>query len=105
AGVMDAMVAVFHDLTDIRRTERMRRDFVANVSHEFKTPLTSIRGYAETLTAGALDDPQIASEFIAIIERNARHLETLVSDLLVLARLEAEIPVAIEHINIRGLVE
>ncbi len=75
-------MVVFNDLTDIRRTERMRRDFVANVSHEFKTPLTSIRGYTETLLGGAKDDPQIALDFLYTIERNAKHLEALVSDLL-----------------------
>ena len=57
-GAVESVVVVFHDLTDIRRMERMRRDFVANVSHEFKTPLTSIRGYAETLLSGAKDDPK-----------------------------------------------
>jgi two-component system, OmpR family, phosphate regulon sensor histidine kinase PhoR len=105
SGVIDSVVVVFHDLTDIRRTERMRRDFVANVSHEFKTPLTSIRGYAETLLSGALDDRQISTEFLRIIERNAQHLETLVSDLLVLARLEADIPVSMDPVNIRSIVE
>jgi len=57
AGVVTSAVAVLNDLTEIRRAERMRRDFVANVSHEFKTPLTSIRGYTETLLSGAKDDP------------------------------------------------
>src|SRR6516225_3355191 len=85
-GVVNSAVAVFHDLTEIRRSERMRRDFVANVSHEFKTPLTSIRGYTETLLAGAKDDPKIAKDFLATIERNAQHLEALVSDLLTLAK-------------------
>ena len=53
-GEVDSVVVVFHDLTDIRRTERMRRDFIANVSHEFKTPLTSIRGYARPSTASSI---------------------------------------------------
>jgi two-component system phosphate regulon sensor histidine kinase PhoR len=96
---------VFHDLTDIRRTERMRRDFVANVSHEFKTPLTSIRGYAETLLSGAKDDPKIALDFLKTIERNAEHLEALVSDLLTLARLEAEVPTSKEQINLKSLID
>src|SRR5205823_14135903 len=82
AGEVDSVVVVFHDLTNIRRTEKMRRDFVANVSHEFKTPLTSIRGYAETLLSGAKDDPNIAPDFLKTIERNAKYLEALVSDLL-----------------------
>jgi two-component system phosphate regulon sensor histidine kinase PhoR len=105
SGGIDSVVVVFHDLTDIRRTERMRRDFVANVSHEFKTPLTSIRGYAETLMSGAKDDPKIASDFLKTIERNAQHLEALVSDLLTLARLEAEVPSTREDIPLRGIIE
>src|SRR5262249_43513640 len=85
SGGIESVVVVFHDLTDIRRTERMRRNFVANVSHEFKTPLTSIRGYAETLMSGAKDDPQIAMHFLKTIERNSKHLESLVNDLVTLA--------------------
>jgi two-component system, OmpR family, phosphate regulon sensor histidine kinase PhoR len=105
AGTVDSVVVAFHDLTDIRQTERIRRDFVANVSHEFKTPLTSIRGYAETLLSGAGDDPNIAAEFLKIIERNAKHLESLVTDLLMLARLESELPVLKETVEIRSIVE
>jgi two-component system, OmpR family, phosphate regulon sensor histidine kinase PhoR len=105
AGVVDSAVVVFHDLTEIRKTERMRRDFVANVSHEFKTPLTAIRGYTETLLGGALEDPKIASDFLHIVQRNARHLEDLVSDLLTLARLEAELPASSDTVNVRTLVE
>lgn len=105
SGMVDSAVVVFHDLTDIRRTERMRRDFVANVSHEFKTPLTAIRGYTETLLGGALDDSRTAAEFLHIVERNARHLESLVSDLLTLARLEAELPASLEAVNIKALID
>ena len=105
AGGIESVVIVFHDLTDIRRTERMRRDFIANVSHEFKTPLTSIRGYAETLMSGAKDDPQIAMDFLKTIERNSRQLEVLVSDLLTLARLEAEVPSTREQISLRSLID
>jgi two-component system phosphate regulon sensor histidine kinase PhoR len=104
-GVVDAVVVVFHDLTEIRRVERMRRDFVANVSHEFKTPLTSIRGYAETLLSGALQDRKIAGDFVKIIERNAHYLESLVSDLLVLARLEAELPASLDVVDVKFVVE
>jgi two-component system, OmpR family, phosphate regulon sensor histidine kinase PhoR len=104
-GGIASVVIVFHDLTDVRRMERMRRDFVANVSHEFKTPLTSIAGYAETLLSGAKDDPEIASDFLRIIERNAKYLETLVTDLLFLARLEAEVPAAMEQIRLRPAID
>ena len=104
AGVVNSAVVVFHDFTEIRRGERMRRDFVANVSHEFKTPLTSIRGYTETLLAGAKDNPKIAPDFLRIIERNAQHLSALVSDLLVLARLEAEVPATKEQFDLAIVV-
>jgi two-component system phosphate regulon sensor histidine kinase PhoR len=103
--VVDAVVIVFHDLTSIRRMERMRRDFVANVSHEFKTPLTSIRGYAETLLSGALADRKTAPDFVRTIERNAEHLEALVSDLLTLARIEAELPATKETVDIKVIVD
>jgi two-component system phosphate regulon sensor histidine kinase PhoR len=104
-GGVESAVVVLHDLTEIRKAERMRRDFVANVSHEFKTPLTAIRGYTETLLGGALQDPKIAAEFLHIVERNARHLESLVSDLLMLARLEAELPASFDTVNVKGLVD
>ena len=104
-GTVDSVVVVFNDLTDIRRTEQMRRDFVANVSHEFKTPLTSIRGYTETLLSGAMDDPKIAVDFLSTIERNAQHLESLVTDLLVLAKLEAEVPSKKEQFDVKSLVD
>jgi two-component system, OmpR family, phosphate regulon sensor histidine kinase PhoR len=104
-GNRDSAVVVFHDLTNIKRTERIRRDFVANVSHEFKTPLTSIRGYAETLLTGALSDRKIATDFVRTIERNAQHLESLVSDLLTLARIESELPTTMEAVNLKSLVD
>jgi two-component system phosphate regulon sensor histidine kinase PhoR len=105
SGISDSAVIVFHDMTSIRRTERMRRDFVANVSHEFKTPLTSIRGYAETLLTGALADRATATDFVRTIERNAEHLEDLVSDLLTLARIEAE-PLAARHeVNVKSVLD
>ncbi len=104
-GAVTSAVVVFNDLTEIRRSERMRRDFVANVSHEFKTPLTSIRGYTETLLSGAKDDPKITTEFLRIIERNAQNLEALVSDLLVLAKLEAELPVTKEPFDLNFVIK
>ena len=72
----------------MKRLERIRRDFVANVSHELRTPLAAIGGYAETLLGGALDDPQHARRFLAIIERHTVRLGRLVDDLLTLSDLE-----------------
>lgn len=71
------------------KLEQMRREFVANVSHELKTPLTCIRGYAETLKEGALDDPKAARRFIDKIESNANQLQNLVEDLLKLSEIES----------------
>jgi two-component system phosphate regulon sensor histidine kinase PhoR len=81
-------VLVLHDLTELRRLESMRRDFVANVSHELKTPLTSISGYAETLLSDT-PDPETTRRFVATIAANARRMQRLVDDLLDLAKLEA----------------
>ncbi len=81
-------VLVIHDLTELRRLEAVRRDFVANVSHELKTPLTSISGYAETLLTDA-PEPDTARRFLGTILDNARRMQRLVDDLLDLARIEA----------------
>jgi two-component system phosphate regulon sensor histidine kinase PhoR len=104
-GAVELVVMVFHDLTDIRRTEKMRKDFVANVSHEFKTPLTSIRGYAETLLSAEPPDAATKQEFLEAIERNAELLQALVDDLLVLATLERELPVENEQLDLRELLQ
>jgi two-component system phosphate regulon sensor histidine kinase PhoR len=80
---------VLHDITDLRRLERVRRDFVANVSHEFKTPLTAIQGFAETLLGGALEDKTNNRRFLEIIRTHAARLARLTDDLLELARIEA----------------
>jgi two-component system phosphate regulon sensor histidine kinase PhoR len=82
-------VVVLHDVTELRRLERVRQDFVANVSHEFKTPLTAIQGFSETLLAGALDDDQNNRRFLEIIRDHASRLARLTDDLLKLARIEA----------------
>jgi two-component system phosphate regulon sensor histidine kinase PhoR len=81
-------VLVLHDLTEVRRLENVRRDFVANVSHELKTPLTSISGYAETLL-GDSADAATTQRFLGTILSNARRMQRLVDDLLDLSRIEA----------------
>lgn len=83
-----AMV-VLHEITELRRLEQVRRDFVANVSHELKTPLTSIRGFAETLLGGALEDPENNRRFVEIIRNHALRLSRLTDDLLKLSQIEA----------------
>jgi two-component system phosphate regulon sensor histidine kinase PhoR len=82
-------VLVFHDITELRRLERMRQDFVANVSHELKTPLASIKAYAETLLDWALHDEKVNARFVRRIEEQADRLNQLTLDLLSLARLES----------------
>ncbi len=82
------VVATFVDLTDLRRLEEVRRDFVANASHELKTPLTSIRGYTETLLSGGLPESE-EKQFLGTIARNTERLQRIVDDLLDLSRLEA----------------
>jgi two-component system phosphate regulon sensor histidine kinase PhoR len=83
-------VAVFHDISDLKRVETMRRDFVANVSHELRTPVAVIKGYAETLLDGALDDsPERGRHFVSIISGHAERLTNLINDILTLSKLEA----------------
>ena len=82
-------VVVLLDVTEIHRLERVRRDFVANVSHELKTPLTAIQGFAETLLGGALEDPKHSQRFLEIIREHAMRLGRLTDDLLKLSRIEA----------------
>lgn len=81
-------VLILRDLTERRRLESVRRDFVANVSHELKTPLTSISGYAETLVSGDVD-PATAERFLRTILGNAQRMQSLVDDLLDLSRVES----------------
>jgi two-component system, OmpR family, phosphate regulon sensor histidine kinase PhoR len=89
AGGASGAVLVLHEITDLRRLERVRQDFVANVSHEFRTPLTAIQGFAETLLGGALDDPEHRRRFVEIIRDHAMRLARLTEDLLELSRIEA----------------
>lgn len=81
-------VVAARDTTELTRVADMRRDFVANVSHELKTPLAAIRGYAETLRDGALDEPPTARRFTERILNQCHRLQELLDDLLTLSRLE-----------------
>jgi two-component system phosphate regulon sensor histidine kinase PhoR len=97
---------VLHDVTETKRLERTRQDFVANVSHEMKTPLTAIRGFAETLLEGALDDQANRGTFVERIKAQAERLEALIDDTLSLARIErGEIPLALESVDWAALVK
>ena len=88
-GSRSGAVLVLHDLTEMRRLESVRRDFVANVSHELKTPLTSIRGYVETLLEGGLEDRENNLRFLKKIDVHVNRLAALITDLLSLSRIES----------------
>ena len=83
------VVVVLYDVTELRRLESLRQDFVANVSHELKTPLSSIKAYAETLREGAINDPRHNISFVERIEEQANRLHELILDLIRLARIES----------------
>jgi two-component system phosphate regulon sensor histidine kinase PhoR len=89
-GIAMGTLIVFHDITHLRRLERTRRDFVANVSHELKTPVTSIKGFVETLLAGALKETENAENFLRIIGKQTDRLNEIIEDLLTLARIEQD---------------
>jgi len=90
AKMTSGAIIVINDVTSLRRLENMRRDFVANVSHELKTPITSIEGFAETLLDGALESPEDARRFVEIIAKQSKRLHAIIEDLLALSRLEQE---------------
>jgi two-component system phosphate regulon sensor histidine kinase PhoR len=89
-GSNTGAVIVLTDTTHIRQLQKVRQDFVANVSHELKTPITSIKGFVETLQEGALSEPREAARFLDIIARHADRLNAIIDDLLSLSRLEED---------------
>ncbi|MCL4503932.1 MAG: cell wall metabolism sensor histidine kinase WalK [Deltaproteobacteria bacterium] len=89
-GLDIGFLVVLHDVTQLRRLEMTRRDFVANVSHELKTPITSIKGFVETLLAGALREPENAEKFLHIIARQTDRINEIIDDLLSLSRIERD---------------
>ena len=88
-GDKPGAIAILHDITDLERLENVRKDFVANVSHEFRTPLAAIAGYSETLLDGALDDHENKRRFVEIIRSNATRLNSIAADLLTLSELQS----------------
>jgi two-component system phosphate regulon sensor histidine kinase PhoR len=106
AGDTSGAVMVLHDITELRKLERVRRDFVANVSHEFRTPLTAIQGFSETLLAGAMDDPVNRHRFLGIILEHARRLARLTEDLLKLSQMDADrLELELRRVSVEQLVE
>lgn len=97
---------VVQDITSIRKLERMRSDFVANVSHELKTPITSIRGFIETIRSGSFDDPAMVDRFLHIIDQESERLYLLVQDILSLSEIETmEQDAAAQNFSLRQLCE
>ena len=84
----NGIISVIHDVTEQQKLEEMRKEFVANVSHELKTPLTSIKTYTETLIDGAVEDKSLAKEFLNVINSESSRMSRIVSDLLQLSRLD-----------------
>lgn len=84
------MLIVLVDVTKLNKLENIRQEFVANVSHELKTPITAIKGFVETLQEGAIKDPERSGHFLKIIKHHADRLEAIVEDLLCLSRLEQD---------------
>jgi two-component system phosphate regulon sensor histidine kinase PhoR len=99
------VLAVFHDITDIRRAEQVRIDFVANVSHELRSPLTSIKGYAETLQADLKSASPILQKCAEAIGRNTNRLIDLVNDLLKISSLESGAELELQNIDLAEWTE
>ncbi|WP_226656378.1 two-component system histidine kinase PnpS [Pseudalkalibacillus hwajinpoensis] len=85
---LKGVVLVFHDITELKKLEQMRKDFVANVSHELKTPVTSLKGFAETLLDGAMENKAFRTRFLTIILNESDRLQSLIQDLLDLSKME-----------------
>ena len=88
-GRVVGALALVEDITELKRLEQVRTDFAANVSHELKTPLTSIRGFVETLLDGAIDNPEMARKFLNIIMLESERLTRLINDILSISKLES----------------
>jgi two-component system phosphate regulon sensor histidine kinase PhoR len=99
-------VIVIHDITKLRHLETVRKDFVANVSHELKTPITAIKGFAETLLDGALEERDSLRSYLEIIKNHSERLNNLVEDLLTLSKLDrGEIHLKPDDVNLRETVD
>jgi two-component system phosphate regulon sensor histidine kinase PhoR len=105
SGDDEGLLFVFVDVTELRRLESLRRDFVANASHELRTPIAAVRSATETLRNGALADGIAAARFLDIIERNSVRLQNLVEDMLELSKLESnEFALKREHVELERVV-
>ena len=100
------IVLVFHDITELKKLEQMRKDFLANVSHELKTPITSIKGFSETLLDGAMENQQFCEHFLHIILKESERMQGLIEDLLDLSKIEQQgFKLNMGTVDIKGLLE
>ena len=106
-GLDIGAVIVLHDVTRLKRLEAVRRDFVANVSHELKTPITLIKGFIETLLDGKPHSTEDVNRFLGIVAKQANRLDAIIEDLLSLSRIEQEhegAKIALENVPLRGVL-
>jgi two-component system phosphate regulon sensor histidine kinase PhoR len=100
------ILIVLHDITAVRRLERIRSEFVANVSHELKTPVASVKGFAETLLAGALKDEETAKSFLQIIYDESERLNRLIGDILDLSKIESKrVPLQLSPVHLNSFMD
>ncbi|MED2971522.1 MULTISPECIES: two-component system histidine kinase PnpS [unclassified Fictibacillus] len=104
-GKLRGIVLVFHDITELKKLEQMRKDFVANVSHELKTPVTSLKGFAETLLDGADGNPEIRKKFLTIMWNESDRLQHLIQDLLDLSKVEQGFSLNLQKVSLSTIVE
>ncbi|WNV59312.1 ATP-binding protein [Oscillospiraceae bacterium NTUH-002-81] len=100
-----SVLLIIEDITDVKKLENMRSDFVSNVTHELKTPLTSIRGFVDTLKQGAIKDEQYARKFLDIIDIEAERLYTLIQDILLLSEIESGSDYNIQDCDVNGIID
>jgi len=99
-------IILLYDITEIRRLEKVRTDFVANASHELRTPITALKGFSETLLDGAMDDREVLVEFLNIMHKESTRLDSMVQDILQLSKLEQKpAPDTSERIEVRPVIE
>jgi len=100
------LIVLFNDITEIKRVDQVRKDFVANVSHELRTPIAAIKGFADTLLEGALEDKENARRFVNIIKSNSERINTLVEDLMTISKIElGVIRIEKSQVDIREAME
>jgi len=96
----DHTLVIIRDFTEMRKSQNMRSDFIANASHELRTPLVSLKGFLETITDSAKDDPKSQKKFLEIMKSEANKMEVLIEDLMLLSRIELQ-----EHIRLKDKVD